>query len=49
LAYELGGGVDINSRNSRWAYRIGADAVGSRYFNTYQFSPKVSAGIVYKF
>jgi hypothetical protein len=49
LAYELGGGVDINSRNSRWSYRIGADVVGTRYFSTYQFSPKVSAGIVYKF
>jgi hypothetical protein len=49
LAYELGGGVDINSRNSRWSYRIGGDAIGTRYFNTYQFSPKVSVGIVYKF
>jgi hypothetical protein len=49
LAYELGGGVDINTRNSRWAYRIGADVVGTRYFSTYQFSPKVSVGLVYKF
>lgn len=49
LAYELGGGVDINTRNSRWSYRIGGDAIGTRYFNTYQFSPKVSVGVVYKF
>jgi hypothetical protein len=49
LAYELGGGVDINSRNSRFSYRISADAIGTRYFNTYQFSPKVSVGFVYKF
>jgi len=49
FGYELGGGVDINSHNSRIAYRIGADVVGTLYFNTYQFSPKFSAGVVYKF
>jgi hypothetical protein len=49
FGFELGGGVDINTHNSRWAYRIGADVVGTLYFNTYQFSPKFSAGIVYKF
>lgn len=49
LAFELGGGIDINTHNSRWSYRIGADAIGSHYFNTYQFSPKISGGIVYKF
>lgn len=49
FGYELGGGVDINTHNSRWAYRVSGDVVGTRYFNTYQFSPKISAGIVYKF
>ncbi|HUJ32559.1 MAG TPA: hypothetical protein VLY23_14855 [Candidatus Acidoferrum sp.] len=49
LGYEVGGGVDINSHNSRFAYRISADAVGTEYFSTYQFSPKVAVGIVYKF
>jgi len=49
LAYELGGGVDINAHHQRWAYRIAIDAVGTQYFNTYQFSPKASAGIVFKF
>lgn len=49
LGYELGGGVDINTHNSRWSYRVGADMIGTRYFSTYQFSPKISAGIVYKF
>jgi hypothetical protein len=29
--------------------RFGADMVGSRYFRTYQYSPKVFAGIVYRF
>lgn len=49
LAYELGGGVDIAAGRRRWAYRLEADAVGTRYFSTYQYSPKVSAGIVFKF
>ena len=49
LGYEFGGGVDINTRNSRFAYRVSADAEGTDYFGTYQFSPKVAVGIVYKF
>lgn len=49
FAYEVGGGVDINAHHQRWAYRIQADAVGSNFFGTYQISPKISAGIVYKF
>jgi hypothetical protein len=49
LAYTLGGGIDIGARNRRFAYRISADMVGSRFFSTYQYSPKISVGIVYKF
>jgi hypothetical protein len=49
FAYEAGGGVDVNVLRSRWALRIGADMVGSHYFNTNQYSPKVFAGVVYKF
>ena len=49
LAYELGGGVDIPARNPRIAFRAEADMVGTRFFGTYQYSPKISAGIVYKF
>jgi hypothetical protein len=49
LAYEAGGGIDINSRHNRLAYRLQADIVGTRFFSTYQYSPKISAGIVYKF
>ncbi len=49
LAYEAGGGIDINSRHTRLAYRLQADIVGTRFFSTYQYSPKISAGIVYKF
>jgi hypothetical protein len=49
FAYTLGGGLDINSHLRHFAYRVQVDTLGSRFFGTYQFSPKVSAGIVYKF
>ncbi|MGH9683903.1 MAG: hypothetical protein ACRD4S_09875 [Candidatus Acidiferrales bacterium] len=49
FAYMFGGGVDINAHNRRFAYRISADMVGSRFFSTYQYSPKISVGLVYKF
>jgi hypothetical protein len=49
FAYEAGGGGDLNILRSRWALRIGADMFGSHYFGTYQYSPKVFAGVVYKF
>jgi hypothetical protein len=49
FAYEVGGGADINTANGRYAIRAGADMVGTRYFNTNQFSPKISIGFVYKF
>lgn len=48
LAYELGGGVDLPFK-PRWAFRIEADAMGTRYFSTYQFSPKASVGLVFRF
>lgn len=43
-----GGGVDIGTRH-HLGYRIEADAVGTLFFNTYQVSPSVSAGIIYRF
>ncbi len=49
FAYELGGGVDLTLRNRHWAYRAEGDVIGSRFFNTYQFSPTFSGGIVFKF
>jgi hypothetical protein len=50
FAYEAGGGVDIGMHNhGRFAYRVSADMVGTRYFNTYQYSPKVSIGVVFKY
>jgi hypothetical protein len=49
LAYEVGGGVDIGGHYRRWAIRVSGDMIGSHYFSTYQFSPKVSTGFVFKF
>jgi hypothetical protein len=48
LAYEFGGGADLPF-HPRWAIRLSGDAVGTRYFSTYQFSPKASVGLVFKF
>ena len=49
FAYEAGGGVDIGGHYKRWAIRVSGDMIGSHYFSTYQFSPKVSTGFVFKF
>lgn len=49
FAYEAGLGVDATAHHRRLAYRLELDMIGSRFFNTYQYSPKVSAGIVFKF
>ena len=49
LAYQLGAGVDIDAHHHRWAYRFAGDMVGTTFYNTYQYSPKFSAGIVFKF
>ncbi len=49
FTYEVGGGVDINPHQRRFAYRFGADMVGTHFFSTYQYSPKIFAALVYKF
>jgi len=49
IGYEVGGGIDLNTHRRRLAYRLALDAAGTAYFNTYQVSPKVSAGVVFKF
>ena len=49
FAYEVGGGVDLNIHQRRIAYRASANMVGTRYFGTYQYSPNVSIGVVFKF
>jgi hypothetical protein len=45
----LGVGADLNAHHRHVAYRIALDAVGTRFFATYQISPKVSLGVVFKF
>lgn len=49
LGYILGGGVDINAHHRRIAYRVGVDMVGTRFFDTNQFSPRAYVGFVFKF
>lgn len=49
FGYVLGGGVDVNAHHRRFAYRVGADMVGTRFFSSNQFSPRVYAGFVFKF
>jgi len=50
LGFVMGGGLDVSRAGwRRLALRLEVDAVGTRFFNTYQYSPKVSAGIVFKF
>jgi hypothetical protein len=45
----LGVGADLNAHHRHVAYRVAVDAVGTRFFGTYQLSPKVSVGVVFKF
>ena len=49
LAYEVGGGVDLNPHHGRIVYRVAGDAVGTQLFGTYQVSPRASIGLVYRF
>ena len=49
LAVEAGGGLDVSPKNGRLSYRIEADVLGTYFFGTYQYSPKISVGVVYKF
>ncbi len=48
FGYELGGGVDFTPRRLRLNFRLEGDMVGTRLFGTYQYSPKVSVGVVFK-
>jgi len=48
LAYEAGGGVDLNPHHGRFTYRLQGDVLATHFFGTYQASPKVSVGLVYK-
>jgi hypothetical protein len=48
FGYELGGGLDISPRRLRLSWRLEADMVGTHLYGTYQYSPKISLGFVYK-
>jgi hypothetical protein len=49
FAFEVGGGVDLGSHRSRFRIRLQGDLVGTRYFSTYQYSPRIAAGVVYNY
>lgn len=49
FAYEVGLGVDASGNRQRIAYRLEVDMVGTKFFHTYQLSPKASIGVVFKF
>jgi len=49
FGFEAGGGVDLGSHRRRFAIRMEGDLVGTRFFSTYQYSPRFSAGIVFKY
>jgi hypothetical protein len=45
----FGAGVDLNGHHRHMAIRVAVDGVATHFFGTFQFSPKLSAGIAYKF
>jgi hypothetical protein len=49
VAGAIGAGVDLNGHHRHMALRIGIDGIATHFFGTFQFSPKASVGIVYKF
>jgi opacity protein-like surface antigen len=48
IGYEVGGGVDYRV-SAHLAFRAEADMVGTRFFDTTQYSPKIGVGVVLKF
>jgi hypothetical protein len=49
FAFAAGGGVDFSPHHKRLGFRLQGDMVGTRFFGTHQYNPKVSVGVVYKF
>ena len=49
FGFEGGGGLDINAHHRRISYRVEGDVIGTRFFGTYQYSPMMTVGVVYKF
>jgi hypothetical protein len=48
FGYEVGGGLDVTPRRFRLSLRLEGDMVGTHLYGTYQYSPKISFGVVYK-
>jgi len=49
FAYQAGGGADVFPNFHGFGVRVEGDLVGTHFFNTYQRSLELSAGIVYRF
>jgi hypothetical protein len=49
FGYEVGGGIDANAHHRRLAYRAEINMIGTRFFNTYQYSPMAAVSLVWKF
>jgi len=49
FTFEAGGGVDLTPSHQRLSYRVEGDLLATYFFSTYQYNPKISVGLVYKF
>jgi len=49
FAFEAGGGADWSPRGGPIAFRAQGDVLGTYFFGTHQYGPKISVGVVYKF
>jgi hypothetical protein len=47
FAYAAGGGVDLSPHNRRLGVRLQVDMLGTLFFGTHQYNPKISFGLVY--
>jgi hypothetical protein len=49
LAFDVGGGVDLNPHHKRLGFRGQVDWSPTRFFGTHQYNIRESVGIVYRF
>jgi hypothetical protein len=49
FAYQIGGGIDYFTHFHNIGIRLEPDLIGTHFFNTYQRSIQLSAGVVYRF
>jgi hypothetical protein len=48
IADKVGGGVDFIPRHGRLSFRASADMFNTNFFRTYQLSPEISVGVVFR-